>query len=193
MSKLEPKLSFIGGIGRTMSSASIQLRGSDIRSTMLSTTTGYPKTGNSVEDMVYKGKDLRKRLQYYYEVEDKMLKVKEKLKTDEDLLAKKPDDKNSIKSREKNLKTLKELKEKQKNHIDHGKLRLTTLSGISCTYVQFVQSQLHTQGDNERPDADKKIIYTTEINKSNTNLRRQIWMINCKVPEIKERVLKKQK
>jgi hypothetical protein len=109
---------------------------------MLSTTTGYPRTGNTVEDMVYKGKDLSKRLQAYYEIEDKINKVKEKLKTDEGLLAKKPDDKNSIKSRDKNLKTLNELKEKQSKHIDSGKLRLTTLSGIPCTFVTFVQSVL---------------------------------------------------
>ena len=76
-----------------------EVRNSDLRSTMVSQISYYPTDGNRPEDQIYKGNDLKNRLTKYYEYEEKINNLKTKLQKDEEILQKKPEDKNSIKSK----------------------------------------------------------------------------------------------
>lgn len=88
------------------------IRNSDLRSTMVSQVSYYPTEGNRPEDQIYKGQDLKNRLAKYYEYDEKINVLKAKLRHDEDILLKKPEDKNSIKSRNSNLNKIKEIMDK---------------------------------------------------------------------------------
>lgn len=75
---------------------------------MVSQISYLPTDGNRPEDQIYKGNDLKNRLSKYYDYEEKINNLKAKLQKDEEILLKKPDDKNSIKSKNSNLNKIKE-------------------------------------------------------------------------------------
>ena len=66
------------------------------------------------------------------------------------------------------------------------KLRLTVINGIPCKFVEFHKSYLGVLGSKgvKIENAEGEEIRVTSINMQETNLRRKIWMIICKIYDL---------
>jgi len=69
-------------------------------------------------------------------------------------------------------------------------LRRSIIHGLPCNFVKFVKTELPVRGEHGQLKKGKgQDIYVTECRKERPNIRKSIWMIICKIDDLKESYL----
>ena len=86
-------------------------------------------------------------------------------------------------------KEIDDLKEIRNAIVDPHKMRISIIQGLPCNFVKFKKAELKIHGDNGVAKKKGQDIYVTECRKDRPNLRKEVWMINSKIDDLKEAYL----